>query len=688
MAYVKGQPFIQQFIDPATGLLMVNGTVLFYLTGTSTPTPYYTSSAGASGGTSLTLNSAGKPPTDIYFDTSITYKIVVKNAAGSVLDTIDPFNVLNGGVLAATFLENQTVATVAAMVALSPAEGDTCRTIGYYDGWAATLEPKGGGKYTAATLAEVRAVKADGAWVPDEYENHTAANGLVWMLDRESNVLRSEQCGVSVTSVSVDNAAILNSLLSTIQSRSTLTLPNGEITVNAPIDIGVARTLRLKLQGEGPKTELIAGAIMSSIVRLPQTTGATNQFANSFIESIIFNGNSKADYCMKGCCNFNTFKDLSFYGALVASTDVSYGWDNTWYNCYWISGVRGFINSEGQNNQNTFVGCKWGAHSEFGMKLQPSYGIGFVNCVWELCAKAAIFAYGVQGMTFDASCYFDNNAASGHTFTTPAVTVYADVILQGSSSETTMDTAYPCRGVKFTAPFYSIGAGPSHALVYAVSTIGLNIDTPTMLVGDTNTVLVKTYGSTTTNSAYSRNRGLRIVSHNDDTEPFVIENSTLGFDGQQDILIDNVNSINLLDSMANWTSIVGGAASTFIASSEVHGLGPLISVYELDAGASTSTSESFGMTIDATQYPDLAGKPISAFIDVKNETAGATTTVTVGGWSDTHTGTTWRRFYVHFNMPASGTFNFTVKKTGNADRTFVAIPRIIPLGGDYRKLVA
>lgn len=95
MAYIKGEPFIPQFIDPATGLLMASGTIEFYLSGTSTPTPYYTDSAGTSGGTSLTLDVGGEPPTDIYYDDGIAYKIIVKDAAGSTLDTIDPYNVVS-----------------------------------------------------------------------------------------------------------------------------------------------------------------------------------------------------------------------------------------------------------------------------------------------------------------------------------------------------------------------------------------------------------------------------------------------------------------------------------------------------------------------------------------------------------------------------------------------------------------
>jgi hypothetical protein len=88
-------------------------------------------------------------------------------------------------------------ATVAELITLSPSSGDTVKTVGYHDGWAATKEPKGGGKYVAATLAEVRAVKGDNAWVPDELIDHTAANGLIWMLQHEGSISLS-QAGAQV----------------------------------------------------------------------------------------------------------------------------------------------------------------------------------------------------------------------------------------------------------------------------------------------------------------------------------------------------------------------------------------------------------------------------------------------------------------------------------------------------------
>ena len=93
MAYVKGQPFKPQFIDPNTGLMLSAGTIEFYAGDTTTPTPYYTDSTGTVGGTSLELDAGGKPPTDIFFDTGVTYKLVVKNGAGTPIETLFPFDV-------------------------------------------------------------------------------------------------------------------------------------------------------------------------------------------------------------------------------------------------------------------------------------------------------------------------------------------------------------------------------------------------------------------------------------------------------------------------------------------------------------------------------------------------------------------------------------------------------------------
>jgi hypothetical protein len=57
MVYVLGDP-IPASIDGAE-----NGTLEFYVTGTSTPATVYSDSAGTSLGTTVNLNASGRPET-------------------------------------------------------------------------------------------------------------------------------------------------------------------------------------------------------------------------------------------------------------------------------------------------------------------------------------------------------------------------------------------------------------------------------------------------------------------------------------------------------------------------------------------------------------------------------------------------------------------------------------------------
>lgn len=97
-------------------------------------------------------------------------------------------------------------ATVASLKLLSLPSGATVSTGGYYDGWAAFLEPQGAGEYNTATLAEVRTAKSDGAWVPDEWVNHTLANGTIAMLNLDGP-LNAMKAGVVADNVTDDLAA-------------------------------------------------------------------------------------------------------------------------------------------------------------------------------------------------------------------------------------------------------------------------------------------------------------------------------------------------------------------------------------------------------------------------------------------------------------------------------------------------
>lgn len=96
MAYVKAQLSVPQ-IEDVNGNPAAGYTISSYIWDTATPTPMYTSSAGAGSATSFALNSLGQPQTaggtavDIFLDSAIVYKFIITDAGGTpVGPTIGP----------------------------------------------------------------------------------------------------------------------------------------------------------------------------------------------------------------------------------------------------------------------------------------------------------------------------------------------------------------------------------------------------------------------------------------------------------------------------------------------------------------------------------------------------------------------------------------------------------------------
>jgi len=68
-----------------------SGTLTFYLTNSVTlSAPYTTATMSANTANPLTLNEYGQPPTDVFLDPAISYKVVLKNSAGTLIRTFDP----------------------------------------------------------------------------------------------------------------------------------------------------------------------------------------------------------------------------------------------------------------------------------------------------------------------------------------------------------------------------------------------------------------------------------------------------------------------------------------------------------------------------------------------------------------------------------------------------------------------
>ena len=117
MGFRLGTPLVQQVFD-SNGDPLENGTLEFYITGTTTPTSVYSDNIGTAIGTSVTLDNEGRPANSgtavpLFFDDTVTYKIILKDSAGTEIDpTIDPYSVSGAVEASITALKGLAAASV------------------------------------------------------------------------------------------------------------------------------------------------------------------------------------------------------------------------------------------------------------------------------------------------------------------------------------------------------------------------------------------------------------------------------------------------------------------------------------------------------------------------------------------------------------------------------------------------
>src|SRR3990167_1601455 len=82
-------PFSQDF--DSSGNLLASATLTFYLTGTTTLTNVYTTTALAVAASNpQTLDSSGRATQELFLDPDVTYKVVLKDSTGATIATRDP----------------------------------------------------------------------------------------------------------------------------------------------------------------------------------------------------------------------------------------------------------------------------------------------------------------------------------------------------------------------------------------------------------------------------------------------------------------------------------------------------------------------------------------------------------------------------------------------------------------------
>ena len=266
-------------------------------------------------------------------------------------------------------------ATVASMVAdTSLLPGYTVETRGYYDGWAASLEPQGNAPYSIATLAEVRAENSDGAWVPDNLVNHTLANGSVAMLSFSRGKISWKQGGAK--GIGTDDTLSINAVyayatkVSKGITRFEIPVGDGRITSNTKPTVhaesGKYLTTASITTGGGTITTGDRAYLYSETLTYPLFSAG---HYNQQISGLIFDGGTSHIYLTSSTrniesaivhihdCEFRVAKEYCIMDDVITDQDIlKFAYPANVY----INDIKSYGSSFlSVHNNGTFVSDSW-----------------------------------------------------------------------------------------------------------------------------------------------------------------------------------------------------------------------------------------------------------------------------------------------------------------------------------------
>lgn len=654
MAYVAATPVPPQFLD-SNGDPLSGGTIEFYVTGTSTPATVYSDSSGTSLGTSATLNSRGVPQTsggtatNIFYDTDVTYKIRLKDSAGSYIspDT-DPFAA--GSATSQYFLQAGT--------------GAVSRTV--------------------------------------QDKNRDIVSVFDFMTEAQKADVRANTALVDVTAAI--QAAIDVVCTTSTNTRKALYFPAGTYAVTSNIKFpltgtGLTAGQKIRIFGDNKwNRSTVVKATSSSVTKMfefaTEAEGATNSDLGVTFENICLDGNSLSTFGVWGAmiahASFVRVFVTGFTSAGVSiGGSVSSGYCNEFTETVFYANEIGLqiTPAGGTNvaaNQNIYTHSKFWANT-IGVDIQTGKANKFINCLFESNTGLGLRAR-TDALSLD-TCYFEGNATTGISMTTPSFTMKADIYLKGGSSNTTLQISSPCVNVEIANCFTQAGDSANGCFVYAAAPTNLRLVNNNCK--DTAKVPLL---STRFNNSYSFLRRV-VVENNHDFS------TELDLDGYVDtVLLSAARTLNWYKSdtavkrnYANtefntWTfnSGLGGNGGTWARSSDT--FQGVLPVWNL-AHTATSLTYYARYTIDAADYPDLHNKYVAFALAMKASASGGSVTFRTTDFSaQASIATDWEYRTSIFSFPATGTVTIGFGFTGLNGNVSVANPLLFEVGADAELL--
>ena len=441
MAFRLAVPLGYQFED-ANGDPLSGGSIEFYLTGTSTPTPIYFDSAGSASATSVTLNSLGNPQTsggtaaELYFDTGIIYKLIRKDSAGTEIPpTFDPFQAPNvagsesawvlfsgtptqtsattftvTGDQTSTFQEGTRVKADDASTLYMTVGEVAYTTLTTVTIAGATLTGSLSAVYTSIAAVDEKPISANAtAWYPD----WTGAQIVTVDTRFGKAVLLSDASGSDSTGATSSSTALDNCIDQAFSQKIGVHIPDGDWFLDSSAELQ-AQTNDDKrygtwIIGNGHGANILGDTgitIFKGISTGPTSPGGSPGDLFDFCGLFDLQIRSK-NSASKASIGFDISEMTRIFCSNVLFRQLDYGVRQT--------------RSESPNDEcwtNQFMRCFFQECDEWGLSTESIYNFLIFNCVFESSATSGggisltddttLSPREYRNFTVDGSCTFQN----------------------------------------------------------------------------------------------------------------------------------------------------------------------------------------------------------------------------------------------------------------------------------------
>jgi parallel beta-helix repeat protein len=503
---------------------------------------------------------------------------------------------------------------------------------------------------------------------------------------------------------STDDTVAIQAALDYIElTRVPLYFPTGTYMISSTLTVDPAsdRTFGVKLLGTGKAaSEIKASAAMTAMISFPADDAADRQ-ERLLIDGLGLDGNALAE---KGYYSnyaaHSTFRNFRVKGTTTAAVSWGGGFCNVYDDLELVNNTGDGLylaEPEGQNNAIVVSGCKIFNNSGFGIVVQSSSSLDIHGNTIEANEAGGVYARATTALNLAAN-YFEFNGETGHTFTSPeSLTIKADIILNGTTTDTTISGAFPCSAATIHGNFAQTETGKSDIFIFAPGSDGLVVDGNTLHTDASAMTLLRGYGNPAASAAVSNGwlRDVTVGTNSGFDEIIEIDPFTFGAlnysTRSRYVRSVYAKGDNLAETDLNrWSNVVSSNGGTWERSSTAFPADPNVPVWNL-VWATATASHLFGFSINTANYPEHHGKPFVFACWTKHPFAGDgnawvyANSLALTASNDSVTDWTFQSGV--FVFPASGTKFFALRKNGAAGTIQIARPVLCEFGADIDVLM-